>query len=104
MFCVISRIIISVKMGMFFQDITSIAEFPGSNFLLPTIQVANLLLATVNFEPWHISQLVMQTLFHKERVENFRRFAQEKLLQPASCLSTKPDHVHNSLPVSNLPN
>ena len=28
---------ISVKMGMLFQEITSITEFPGSNFLLPTI-------------------------------------------------------------------
>ena len=45
---------------MFFQEITSITEFPGSNCLLPTIQtgsnwdfqVANLLPATVNFEPW----------------------------------------------------
>ena len=44
---------------MFFQEITSITEFPGSNFLLPTIytgskwdfQVADLLLATVNFKP-----------------------------------------------------
>ena len=41
-----------------------ITEFPGSNFLLPTIytssnldfQVANLLLATVNYEPciWNL--------------------------------------------------
>ena len=45
---------------MFFQEITSITEFPGSNFLLPTIQtgskwdflVANLLLTTVYFKPW----------------------------------------------------
>ena len=51
---------ISVKNGLFFQEITSITKFPGSNFLLPTFltgdkwnfQVANLLLATVNFEPW----------------------------------------------------
>ena len=46
-----------MKIGMFFQDITFITEFPGSNFLLPTLltggifQVANLLLATVHFEP-----------------------------------------------------
>ena len=48
-----------MKMGMFFQEITSVTEFSGSNFLLPTIytgsnwdfQVANLLLATVNFDP-----------------------------------------------------
>ena len=59
MFCLISRSIILVKIGMFFQEITFITEFQGSNFLLLTIQtggkwdfqVANLLLATVNFEP-----------------------------------------------------
>ena len=41
-------------------EIALIAEFPGSNFLLLTFlmggkqdfQVANLLLAAVNFEPW----------------------------------------------------
>ena len=27
----------SVKMGIFFQEITSITEFLGNNFLLPTI-------------------------------------------------------------------
>ena len=32
----------SVKIGLFFQEITFITEF----------RVANLLLATVNFEPW----------------------------------------------------
>ena len=50
---------ISVKTGLFFQEITLRKEFPGSNSLLPTFltggkwdfQVANLLLATVNFEP-----------------------------------------------------
>ena len=49
-----------MKFGLFFQEITFITKFPGSNFLLPTFltggkwdfQVANLLLATVNFEPW----------------------------------------------------
>ena len=49
----------SVKIGSFFQEITFITEFPGSNFLLPTfltgdkwdVQVANLPLATVNLEP-----------------------------------------------------
>ena len=48
-----------MKIGLFFQEITFITEFPGSNFLLPTFLadsqwdflVANLLLATVNFEP-----------------------------------------------------
>ena len=51
--------IISVEIGLFFQEITFITEFPGSNFLLPTFltggkwdfQVANLSLATINFEP-----------------------------------------------------
>ena len=51
----------SVKIGLFFQIITFITEFPGSNSLLPTLltggkwdfQLANLLLATVNFEPWY---------------------------------------------------
>ena len=48
-----------MKIGLFFQEITFRTEFPGSNFLLPTFltggkwdfEVANLLLATVNFEP-----------------------------------------------------
>ena len=48
-----------MKIGLFFQEITFITEVPGSNFLLPTFfiggkldfQEANLLLATVNFEP-----------------------------------------------------
>ena len=35
-FCLISRRIISMKMGMFFQEITSVTEFPGSNFLFGT--------------------------------------------------------------------
>ena len=46
------RRIISVKIDLFFQEITLIAKFPGSNFLLPTFltggkwnfQVTNLLL------------------------------------------------------------
>ena len=45
---------------LFFQEISFITKFEGSNCLLPPIytgskwdfQVANLLLATVNFEPW----------------------------------------------------
>ena len=48
-----------MKIGLFFQEITFITEFRGSNFLLTTFltggkwdfPVANLLLATVNFEP-----------------------------------------------------
>ena len=32
----INRRIISVKIGLFFQEITFIIEFPGSNFLLHT--------------------------------------------------------------------
>ena len=57
---VLNRRNISMKIGLFFQDITFITEFPGSKFLLPTFltggiwdfQVANLLLATVHFEPY----------------------------------------------------
>ena len=49
----------SLKIGLFFQEITLIPEFPGSNFLPPTFlkgckwdfQVADLLLDIVNFEP-----------------------------------------------------
>ena len=60
MFCLINTRIISVKIGLFFQEIIFTTEFPGSNFLLPTVltggkwdfQVANLLLTTVNFELW----------------------------------------------------
>ena len=56
----IKRKIISVKIGLFFQEITFRTEFPGSNLLLPTFstgdkwdfEVADLLLATFNFEPW----------------------------------------------------
>ena len=48
-----------MKISLLFQEITLRTEFPGSNFLLPIFltggkldfQVANLLLATVNFEP-----------------------------------------------------
>ena len=59
MLCLINKRLISVKIGLVFQEITFISEFLGSNFLLPTFlrggkwdfQVANLLLATVNYEP-----------------------------------------------------
>ena len=48
-----------MKMNIFFQEITFITELPGSNILLPRFftggkwdfQVADLLLATANFEP-----------------------------------------------------
>ena len=61
MFCLINRRISSEKIDLFFQEITFIIEFLGSNFLLPIFstggkwdfQVANLLLATVNFEPFY---------------------------------------------------
>ena len=57
--CLTKGRVISAKTGLFFQEITFITEFPGSNVLLPTFltgskrdfQVANLLLATVNFKP-----------------------------------------------------
>ena len=47
-----------MKMGLFFEEITFIIELLGGNFLLPRFltrgkwyfQVANLLLATANFE------------------------------------------------------
>ena len=53
-FCLLSTRTISVKIGLFSQEINFITEFSGSNFLLPTFltgskwdfQVANLLLAT----------------------------------------------------------
>ena len=56
---IISSRIISVKMGLFLEEITFITELLGSNFLPPRFltdgkwdfQVANLLLATANFEP-----------------------------------------------------
>ena len=56
---IINRRIISVNINLFFQKITFIKEFPGSNILLPSFltggkwdfQVADLLPATVNFEP-----------------------------------------------------
>ena len=48
------------EIGFYFPEIILTTEFPGSNFLLPTLsigskwdfQVADLLLATANFEPW----------------------------------------------------
>ena len=48
-----------MKMGLFFEEITFITELLGSNFLPPRFltdgkwdfQVANLLLASANFEP-----------------------------------------------------
>ena len=60
MFCLIKGKIISVQISLFFQEITFRTEFPGNNFLLPTFltggkrdfEVANLLLATVNLEPY----------------------------------------------------
>ena len=60
-----------MKIGLFFQEITFITEFPGSNFLLPTLltggkwdfQVADLLLATVNFEPWCGLKRIGKNLF-----------------------------------------
>ena len=54
-----------MKMGLFCQEITFITELPGSNFLLPRFltggkwdfQVANLLLATANFEPCYYTRM-----------------------------------------------
>ena len=61
-FCLIKRRIISVKNCLFIQEITFRTEFPGSNLLQHTcltggnwdFEVANYLLATVNFEPWKV--------------------------------------------------
>ena len=61
-FCLIKRRTISVKIGLFFQEITFRTEFPGSNILLPTFltggkwdfKVANLLPATVYFKPCNV--------------------------------------------------
>ena len=62
-FCLTNRRIISVKVGLIFQEIALITEFPGCKFLQSTFLtggkldfqvanlVANLLLAIVNFEP-----------------------------------------------------
>ena len=73
MFCLIKGRVISVTIGLFFQEITFITEFPDSNLLLPTFlagskwdfPVANLLLATVNFEPWIRSDLVSFPAIHE---------------------------------------
>ena len=47
-FCLIKRIV-SVKIGLFLQEITLLPTFLTGSKL--DFQVANLLLATVNFEP-----------------------------------------------------
>ena len=71
-----------MKIGLFFQVITFITEFRGSNILLPTFlagskwdfPVANLLLATVSFEPWKYgtcSFSLMSSLLLKERFKTF---------------------------------
>ena len=62
-----------MKIGLFFQEIPFITECPGSKFLLLTFlmggkwdfQVANLLLATVNFEPCIVGCLsIINVLIH----------------------------------------
>ena len=71
MFCLINRIIISVKMGLFLQETTT-TELPGSNFLLPRFltggkwdfRVANLLLAAGNFESWNDKSKTTDSVFH----------------------------------------
>ena len=61
-FCLIKRGIISVKIGLSFQEITFRTEFLGSKNILTggkwDFQVANLLLATVNFEPCLITYML----------------------------------------------
>ena len=81
--CVLSynRRIISVKTGLFFQEITFITKFPGSNFLLPTFltgskqdfQVANLLLATVHFEHCLPSRLHLFCVELTEIIPNYHQ-------------------------------
>ena len=82
-FCLINHRIISVKIGfkLFFQEITFITELPSSNILLPPFstesdgkwdfQVANLLLATVNFQPWQ--QLLMSKLTNEQMKRNIKQ-------------------------------
>ena len=58
--CLTKGRVSSVKIGLFFQEITFITEFPGSNFLLPTFLAGSKIgfsggkcatYCTVNFEP-----------------------------------------------------
>ena len=68
-----------MKMDLFFQEITFITELPGSNFLLPSFltggkwdfQVANLLLATANFEP---CSCIFKTTTNGAKSENDVRY------------------------------
>ena len=67
--CLTKGRVSSVKIGLFLQEIIFITEFTDSNFLLPTFlagskwdfPMANLLLATVNFEPCRL--IVIRTIF-----------------------------------------
>ena len=68
MFSLTSEVIFKGKLASTSQKLLLTTEFPGSNFLLPTFsigstqdfQVANLQLATVNFEP---AQLIWSTVY-----------------------------------------
>ena len=87
--CVLSykQRFISVKISLFFQEITFRTEFPGSSFLLPTFliggkwdfQVANLLLAMVNFE--HCNAV----LFSIPSVHTLLQCSSQRLIQCTSC-------------------
>ena len=84
MFGLISRRNISVKIGLFFQESNyfQITEFPGRNLLLPTFlagsewdfPVANLLLATVNFESWSWSQKKKKDKNRRRRRKQFPEY------------------------------
>ena len=62
-----------MKIGLFFQDISFITKLQDSNFLLPTcltggkweFQMANLLLATADFEPCIIPKIISKHLSMK---------------------------------------
>ena len=80
-----------MKIGLFFQVINFIIEFRGSNILLPTfvagskwdLPVANLLLATVNFEPWKYSTCsfsLMSSLLLKEHFQIFNFYLNSKAI------------------------
>ena len=90
MFCLINTRIISVKIGLFGQKLAFITEIPGGNFLLPTFltgdksdfQEANLLLATVNFEPW-VFENNSETPARRGKKDDFRIIS---LIIPLKCM------------------
>ena len=80
-----------MKLGLFFQNISFRTEFPGSKFLLPNFftggkwdfQVANLLLATVNFKPCkYVKQScvteLLKEVFPSKTISRSRSILQDK--------------------------